>query len=269
VIFQESAEESWAARYGTGKPPEIGSLIERFFAHRSVRRFSDKPIDKGTMRALIAAAQSASTSSNLQLWSVISVQDPGNRRRVFELTAEQHHVANAPWFLAFFADHHRLRKAALEAGVNPNGLDYIEFFIMAVVDAALAAERLVCAAEHLGIGACYIGALRNNPYQIAELFKLPPGVFGIFGLTLGYPAETANPKIKPRLRQEAVWFEERYQEDVPIEDYDARMSEFYAREQMKDPGPWSQRSGIRVDEHHLTGRHVLKQFLDEAGFNKR
>jgi nitroreductase len=269
VIFDESANESWSARYGIDEPPEIAFLIERFLTHRSVRRYSGKPIDDDTMQALMAAAQSASTSSNLQLWSVISVRDPENRKRVFELTAEQHHVANAPWFLAFFADHHRLRKAAMEAGVDPNGLDYMEFFIMAVVDAALAAERLVCAAEHLGIGACYIGALRNNPYRIAELFELPPGVFGIFGLTLGYPAETADPKIKPRLRQEAVWFKERYREDVPIEEYDARMSEFYAREQMKNPGPWSQRSGIRVDESHLTGRHVLKQFLDEAGFNKR
>jgi len=81
---------------------------------------------------------------------------------------------------------------------------------MAVIDAALAAERLVCAAESLGIGICYIGALRNDPDGVRAFFGLPEGVFGVFGLCLGWPAKGVEAEIKPRLAQEAVWFRETY-----------------------------------------------------------
>lgn len=265
----ERFHEAWLRRFGfpfDGTPP----AIEHFLRHRSVRSFDRSREVPGEMvRALIGAAQSASTSSNLQLWSVISVQEPERREAIAKLCADQDHVREAHWFFAFLVDHHRLRTAALAAGENPSGLDYTEYFIMGLVDAALAAERMVCAAEAIGLGVCYIGALRNNAGGVAKLLELPEGTFGAFGLCLGWPSPEAKPEIKPRLHPDTVWFKERYSREVDVSEYDERMRRFYDSQGMNPGVNWSMRSGRRVDDHHLTGREALKEFLLQRGFNRR
>jgi len=254
-------------RFGTDAP-EIP--IDAFFLrHRSVRDYSNRSVPETLIASLVGAAQSAATSSNLQLWSLISVQNPALREQIALVAADQRQVRNAPWFFAFVADHHRMRQAAIASGQNPNALDYIEFFIMAVIDAALAAERMVCAAESIGLSICYIGAMRNDPPRIAELLHLPEGTFVPFGLCLGYSAEDSTSKIKPRLNAEIVWFRERYPENFCTAEYDDRMRGFYESEGMKGEVTWSMRSGRRVDEDHLTGREVLDSWLKSRGFNIR
>ncbi len=219
------------------------------------------------MRGLVAAAQSASTSSNLQLWSVVSLQEPERRAKIARLCADQDQVHKAPWFLCFLADHHRLRRAAAAQGEAAEGLDYTEFLLMATIDAALAAERMVCAAESMGIGACYIGALRNDPQGVREFLGLPDGVFGLFGLCLGYPE--GDEAVKPRLAQDAVWFRERYDPAPNTDEYDGRMRAFYESQGMKGDRTWSARSGRRAGLGGLTGREVLKGWLAKVGMGVR
>lgn len=267
-MFSETFAEAWQARYGE-EPGTITDALAPFLRHRSVRAYADKPVDVSLISHLIGAAQSAATSSNLQLWSVISVQDPERRQSLAELCADQKQIKTAPWFFAFFADHYRLRKAAQEVGENAEGLDYAEFFIMACIDAALAAERFVCAAESVGLGICYIGALRNQPAEVAKLLNLPSGVFGAFGLCLGYPDESRPTEIKPRLDQDAIWFRETYDQNATTEAYDERMRAFYESQSMKGDATWRMRSGRRADNDHLSGREVLREWLAERGFNRR
>ncbi|MBS1704386.1 MAG: NADPH-dependent oxidoreductase [Armatimonadetes bacterium] len=267
-MFEESFLQAWELRYGAQPSAEYPELA-RFLNHRSVRTYSPKPIPESLVAALIGCAQSAATSSNLQLWSVVSVQDPERREKIAELAGDQDQIRNATWFLAFIADHHRIREAAGLVGEDAAGLDYTEFELMACIDAALAAERLVCAAESLGIGICYIGALRNNPDAISGLLGLPEGTFGVFGLCLGYPAEDANAPIKPRFGQSEVWFREIYPSDLSFEDHDRRASAFYDSQKMKGDVNWSMRSGRRVDGNHMTGREVLKEWLAKKGFGRR
>ena len=267
-MFAESAAESWRKRFGVDPPDEI-EIPPAFFRHRSVREYAEREIPESTIAALIGAAQSASTSSNLQLWSVVSVQNRERREEIARLCDNQRHVREAPWFLAFFVDCHRLARAARASGADPAGLDYAEFYTMAVIDVALAAERLMCAAESIGIYGCYIGALRNDVFAVREFFRLPPLTFGVFGLCLGYPAESSTADIKPRLSQESVWFREQYDEAAGIGDYDERMHEFYVKEGMNAKFSWSQKSGRRVSGERMTGRDAIKPFLTEQGLDLR
>lgn len=268
-MTQESFQDAWMKRFGF-LPEVLVPEVAPFLSHRSVRSFDrTRDLPEETVRALIGTAQSASTSSNLQLWSVISVQDPRRREAIARLCAGQDHVREAHWFFAFLVDHYRLRTGALAAGENPSGLDYIEYFIMGLVDAALAAERMVCAAESLGLGACYIGALRNDASGVADLLELPDGTFGAFGLCLGWPSSQTKAEIKPRLHPDAVWFRERYTRRVDVSEYDERMRAFYDSQGMNPGVTWTMRSGRRVDDHHLAGREALKEFLLERGFNRR
>lgn len=262
-MFDESPAEAWTDRYGSDAPnlPNLG----KFLNHRSVRRFKPDPIPDETLQALVAAAQSAATSSNLQLWSVISVQDPERRAKIAELCADQKQVKYCATYFCFIADHYRLRKAAEAHGETCEGLGHTEFFTMAVIDAALAAERMVCAAESLGLGICYIGALRNDAEGVKQFLNLPESTFGLFGLCIGWPAEPMTAKIKPRLRQNAIWFRETYDQKVSTHEYDERMREFYESEQMKSDVTWSEKSGKRVDLNHMTGRETLLDWLKGQG----
>lgn len=267
-MFDESPAEAWRLRFGTDAPvglPDLG----KFLNHRCVRQYKPDPIPEDTMKGLIGAAQSAATSSNLQMWSVVTVQDPERREAIGKLCDPNPQIRTASWFLCFLADHYRLRQAALNAGEEAKGLDFMEYYTMAAIDAALAAERLVCAAEALGIGVCYIGGLRNDPKGVKDLLGLPEGVFGVFGLCLGWPAEPLKAEIKPRLAPSAVCYSERYNLNPDVDEYNPRMSEFYVSQGMKGDFNWSSRSGRRVDEEHLTGRESQKAFLEAQGFAKR
>lgn len=266
-MFDESPSEAWISRYGTKSPdlPDLG----KFLNHRSVRKFKTDPISEEVMAGLVAAAQSAATSSNLQLFSLISVQNPERRELIAEISSNQDQVRKAPWFFVFLADHHRLRTAARRVGESAEALEFTEFFTMAVIDAALAAERMVCAAESLGISICYIGALRNDPEAVKEVLDLPAGTFALFGLCLGYPAEPVTANIKPRLPQESVWYRETYLHEPDVESYDERMRAFYADQKMRGEVTWSMRSGRRADLQHLEGREGQLEWLQANGMLRR
>jgi nitroreductase len=269
-MFQETPAEAWKKRFGQ-EPPEGMPDLGRLLNHRSVRQYSGEPVPEGVVRGLIGAAQSAATSSNLQLWSVVSVQDRATRERIAEKAENYRHIVECAWFLCFLADLNRIRAAATSAGEAADGLDYVEFEVMAVIDAALAAERLVCAAESIGLGTCYIGALRNDVRAVQEILGLPKGVFGVFGLCVGWPAEDATAEIRPRLRAEQVWFRERYPSGHDFSEYDERMRPFYIEQGMKGEVTWSMRSARRVNgsSKSMTGRDALKPWLEEQGMGLR
>src|SRR5690606_31594133 len=87
--------------------------------------------------------------------------------------------------------------------------DTVENFIVATVDTALAAQNAVIAAESLGLGAVYIGGLRNNIEQVSELLRLPELVYPLFGMCLGVPAQ--SPMTRPRLPLDSILHTDTYQ----------------------------------------------------------
>jgi nitroreductase len=246
--------------------PDVSGL-DQFLGHRSVRDYSDRAVPRELVAGLIGTASSAATSSHLALWSVVSVQDPDRRASIARLCADQKQVHLAPWFFAFCADLHRIGVVAESVGDSPAALSTAEFYTMAVVDAALAAERMVCAAESLGLASCYIGALRNDAFGVREILGLPPRTFGLFGLCLGWPAEDSGASIKPRLGLDSVWFEERYDLGRGIGDFDVRMSEFYKSQGQDSSVTWSQRSGRRVNGSQMSGREAVGPFLLDQGLS--
>lgn len=262
-------------RYGgEGPAPRFAQwneVIEALLGHRSVRRYAPKPLPEGTLELLVAAAQSAPSSSNLQLWSVLSVQDAERRRRLSELAGGQAHVRDCGLFLVWLADLRRLGELAKQRGVGDEGLDYLEMFVMAVVDAALAAQNALVAAESLGLGTVYIGALRNHPEAVAAELGLPPQVFATFGLCVGWPDPATPASIKPRLPQEVVLHREQYgafERSVgALDAYDQLMERFYTKERMGVQGSWSRHSAARVESAQaLRGRDRLRAALLAMGF---
>ncbi len=143
-------------------------------AHRSVRKFTAQPVTDEQLSALVAAAQSAATSSNLQPWSVIAIRDPQRKARLAVLANNQEFINEAPLFLVRVADLGRARRLAQRSGAALDGADYLETTIIGFVDTALAAQNAVVAAESLGLGTVFVGAIRNHPEEVAAELDCHP-----------------------------------------------------------------------------------------------
>lgn len=241
-------------------------VLRTLLQHRTVRRYDDRPVEPQVLDAVLAAAQSASTSSHLQAWSVIVVEDAARKARLAALAGNQAHIAQAPVVLIFVADLARLRGIATDCGMAGDGLDYLESFIIGVTDAALAAQNAVVALESIGLGACYIGAMRNNPEKVAAELALPPETFAVFGMTLGYPDPRVPTGVKPRLPQQMVVHREQYDASrSELADYDQRMRAFQAEQGMDDKN-WTEKTASRITGvASLTGRHRLREALNGFG----
>lgn len=264
------------ARYGDSETLSTAAwndTLDTLLSHRSVRAYSSEALPEHTLETLIAAAQSAASSSNLQLWSIVAVEDRDRRQRLAALSGNQAHIVQAPLFLVWLADLARLRRIAAQQGISADGLDYLEMYVMSVVDSSLAAQNAVLAAESLGLGTVYIGALRNQPEQVAAELGLPKEIFPVFGLCVGHPDPTVVTAIKPRLPQQAILHRETYQlenQDDAIRHYDAIMADFYAKQNMKTSGDWSLHSAKRISTPaKLSGRDRLKEALNALDFKLR
>ncbi|MBW4444663.1 MAG: NADPH-dependent oxidoreductase [Plectolyngbya sp. WJT66-NPBG17] len=264
------------SRYGTISF-DIGNCwtpsLETLLSHRSIRAYRSVPLPPSTLETLIAAAQSASTSSNLQTWSVVAVEDVDRKAQLAEVTNRQAHIYQAPLFLVWLADLARLTRTAEQLGLPHEGLDYLEMFLMASIDASLAAQNAVVAAESLGLGTVYIGALRNRPEEVAAILGLPPLTFAVFGLCVGYADPDKPAAIKPRLPQPAILHREQYQsieQDVSIVEYNEQMRQFYTDQKMNVPGDWAEHSAKRIATREaLSGRDRLREALHHLGFELR
>lgn len=271
----------WGRRYGTTPgddapgAPEAAELpsndvLELLYRHRSVRRFVAGEVDDAALTAIIGAAQSASTSSNLQAWSVIEVRDPDRLAALSHLAGEQEFIRRGSVFLVFVADWARAGELARRAGEPDDATSYLESTLVAFVDAALAGQNAVVAAESLGLGAVYVGSVRNNPEQIADLLELPAGAFPVFGVVLGHPDPDDPAGVKPRLPQSVVRHRERYRlpDDDDIAAYDAAVTAYY-RTQGDDRG-WLASAIARVrDAASLHGRHTMRDSLTRRGLPSR
>ena len=254
------------------RPAQWNAVLETILNHRSVRGFLPKALPEGTLELLIAAAQSASTSSNLQFWSVVAVQEPERKSRLAELAGQQQFIRDAPLLLVWLADMSRINRLAAERQAQVDGTHYVEEFIVGVVDAALAAQSALIAAESLGLGGVYIGAMRNLPEQVAAELALPPHTFAVFGMSVGYPDPARETGIKPRLPQSVVLHREQYstlQRSEAIDGYNATMREFQ-REQGMRAIDWTQQCFDRVkDGAALRGRDRMREALRNLGFELR
>ncbi|WP_372882967.1 oxygen-insensitive NADPH nitroreductase [Psychromonas sp.] len=250
-------------------------VIDLLNSHRSIRHFSNQPVKQPLVEDLIRAGQAAATSSFIQACTVIQVSPGEQREQLARFAGNQSYVANAPVFLVFCADMHR-HKLACEMHQAPMQSGFTEQFLTASIDCALFAQNVVIGAEGSGLGACYIGALRNEIEAVSQLLTLPDLVFPLFGLCLGYPDQA--PEVKPRLPLSVTLKQDSYtqgktlkqsdKEDVvALNTYDNQIREYYkSRTTNQKPVSWTEQiSGMLQKE----ARPHMHAFLQQKGFLKK
>jgi nitroreductase/FMN reductase [NAD(P)H] len=219
---------SYRTRFGLDVPESDQSrvdlsAVEHILSRRSVRRFGPEPVRDGLLAVLLACAQSAPTKSNLQQYSVVVLKDQGRRARLAELIPQAAWAAEAPLLLVFLGDVRRGRRIAAQRGYEHRN-DNVDTFMNAAVDAALAMQCFIGAAEAVGLGCCPLSVVRNDLDGLTDLLELPPGVFPIAGLAAGWP--DAEPETSMRLPPDVVIHEDRYDDaglEAAVDAYDDRI----------------------------------------------
>jgi nitroreductase len=271
---QSDKDTALGDRYGAATP-SVGpwnDTIASLLRHRSVRGYRPDPVPAGALETLIAAAQSASTSSNMQWTSAIAVTDPAKKKVLAEIAGGQKHIEECPLFIAWVADMARNQRISDQEKVDFECMPWLETFIVACIDVALAAQNAVVAAESIGLSTVYIGAMRNNPVRVAELLGLPRRAFVVFGLCVGYATEKAVGEVKPRLPQGIVLHHEHYdprQEARLRQSYDAEVTKFSQRHELQ-AATWTQRVLNRLGPlRSMNGRERMRTALASLGFEIR
>lgn len=184
-------------------------MLETILNHKSIRKYQDKAVDSTVLDEILNAGVRASTTGNMQVYSIIVSQDTEMRKAIAPLHFNQPAVKNAPVLLTFCADYNRFNKWCKLNNAEP-GYDNFLSFVTGAIDALLVAQNVCIAAESKGLGICYFGTTIYTADKIIDTLDLPKGVVPITTITLGYPDE--DPKLTDRLPLESLVHYEKYKD---------------------------------------------------------
>ncbi len=181
--------------------------MELLNKHVSIRKFAEKDIAQKLLESIIYSGTRASTTGNMQLYSVVITKSEEQKDKLLPLHFNQPVAKSAPVLLTFVADFNRFTKWCKINNANP-GYDNFLSFTTACIDALLCAQNVCIAAENSGLGICYLGTTTYNAEQIIELLKLPNLTFPITTIAIGYPDE--SPELTDRIPVKGIIHKETY-----------------------------------------------------------
>ena len=175
----------------------VTKSIEEMLSRKSVRAFTGEKIPEETKNLILEAAVNAPTAGCQQLYTIIDVTDQNLKEALADTCDHQPFIAEADLVLVFCADCRKWYEAYLDTGCDPRKPGEGDL-LLAVTDAAIAAQNAVTAAWSLGIGSCYIGDVMENCEKQRALLKLPSYVFPAAMLVFGYPTQQQLEREKPK-----------------------------------------------------------------------
>lgn len=182
-------------------------MIETILNHRSIRKFKSDPVDEKILENILLAGTRASTTGNMQVYSIVMTSDVNRKKKLWEAHFKQDMVLQAPVVLTFCADFNRFNTWCRMRKAVPGYGNFLSFFT-AAIDALLAAQNCALAAESYGLGICYLGTTTYNGDIISKVLSLPEYVVPVTTLVLGFPDE--SPELTDRLPLDAVIHREEY-----------------------------------------------------------
>ena len=262
-----------------GLPTEAGreraaeGPLALLLSHRTQRRYKPDRVPDDVLEMALAAALSAPSKSDLQQVGIVVVRDRAKQTTIGGWIPDMPWIAQAPLFMVFCGDHRRMRRVSELRG-RPFPNDTLDMFMNAAVDGGLVLQAFITAAEALGLGCCPISVVRNHVEKLAALLELPPGVFPVAGLCVGYPLQPGW--ISLRLPPAITVHTDRYDDrDLPaqLEAYDRRREARHAtpKESQRyverfgytEPYGWSE---DKARQYSTPERHNFGPFIRGHGF---
>ena len=209
--------------------PVTNETIAALMAHRTIRAFTDEPLDDGTIITLLDVARHAATSSFQQQTTIIRVTDPAIREVVHAASGQPYVGGSRGELFVLVVDLHRNAVIRRRAGADLEPLERMSVFLQGVEDTVIAAQSMVVAAESLGLGTVYLGSIQGDAPAIISALGLPERTFPLLGLIVGHPDQ--DPQYKPRLPRRITIGLNAYppleEQDRALADYDERVQDYY------------------------------------------
>lgn len=205
------------------------NTIELLESHRSIRRFQARRVEADKLERILTCGLRASNTGNMQIYSIITTQEPEHVAALSKLHFGQ--GSTAPLFVTVCVDVNRYHHWCRLRGCDEPYGNFL-WLMSGTVDASLAAQNICVAAEAEGLGFCYLGTVMYNTRAIADLLQLPKGVVPVVTLCMGYADEEAA--LSERLELEGVVHEEYYHDytDADIERVHRVREEFPFNQEM-------------------------------------
>lgn len=227
-------------------------MIKAIEQHRSIRKYKSDPIPQAVLHEILVAGSRASTTGNMQVYSMIVTTEPEIKSQLWEAHFKQPMTKQAPVVVTFCADFNRFNKWCTLRGAKP-GYDNFLSFTTAAIDALLASQNVALEAQEHGLGICYLGTTTYMAQKIIDILNLPTGVVPVTTVVLGYPDET--PELTDRLPLDAVVHYQKYS------DYsDEKINELYAqKESMPFYRDIVKENEVETLAHVFTDKRYTKQ----------
>jgi nitroreductase len=224
-------------------------LIETMLNRKSIRKYTDEIPSEEVLQAVVRAGQQAPFAA--QLCSLL-------------LTRRKGVPFGAPLLFTICVDLHRMELIMEKRGWKTVTND-LSMLFFGLQDASLMAENMVIAAEGFGMGSCFLGAAPYMADKIAKKYKLPPRVFPLVQLVMGYPAE--DPPTRPRYPISFTLFEDEYPKmsDDEIEEAMNQMDEgylaqgYYRKGKIKIPLEGEREETFTYDNYSWT-EHISRKW---------
>jgi nitroreductase len=246
------------------------TIIDTMLNHKSVRKYTDETPSDEIIQTVVRAGMQAAFAA--QVYSVLL------RRNIKGI------AWGAPLEFFICADSHKLETIMARRNWTMVSND-LSMLLYAIQDAILMAQNMALAAESLGLGTCFIGSAPYIADRIIKEFSLPPRVFPIVSMVMGFPAE--DPPPRPRYPIDFVLFEHKYPEftEEQISRAMKEMDDGYLAQDYYDKGKfrvgledgrkdtfpddkysWTEHISRKWGQWHKSHRQILNQ-LAACGFS--
>lgn len=154
--------------------------MKEIFERRSIRKYTADPVSLEHEEKLLRAAMQAPSAGNEQPWEFIVVRDPETLKKMTKDHPYSTPLLGAPLGILICGDINKQR-------FNP--------YAYWVQDCSAAIQNLLLEAQHLGLGAVWMGLhpIKEREDVLIELFGLPEGIIPLGMIAVGHPAQTVEP----------------------------------------------------------------------------
>lgn len=158
------------------------TILEAIYARRSVRQYTDQPVEEEKLETLLKAAMAAPSAMNIKPWEFVVVTNPETMDAIRSSLMFGKH--NAP--------------AAIVVCGNTLFFKHPKASKFWVQDCSAATENILIAAVTLGLGTVWLGVhpIHNYKKRISDILELPGNVEPLNVIYVGYPAEEKPPRTQ-------------------------------------------------------------------------
>ncbi|WP_459477550.1 nitroreductase family protein [Clostridium saccharoperbutylacetonicum] len=170
-------------------------MIKEIEMRRSIRKYSDKPVEDNQIRELLESARLAPSGNNTQPWNYIIVKSEKMRQKVVEASHNQKWMLTAPVFIVCVAD---IRCRIKEEDIYLDDNSPEDELKRIIRDTSISVGYILLEANNLGLGVCWVAEFTQE--EIRPVLNIPTDKYVVGVITVGYPNE--NPKARPRRKIE-------------------------------------------------------------------